>query len=212
MKKIILIITAVALIINFSNAQENNTDSRDQMHLGIKIGANLSNVYDAQGQEFNADPKFGFVAGGFIAIPIGKYLGVQPEVLFSQKGFQATGTILGSSYNFTRTTNYIDVPLLVQLKPSEFITLMAGPQFSYLIKQTDVFVNSIYSEVQQQEFKNDNLRRNILCFLGGVDLNYNHLVIGLRAGWDVQNNNGDGTSDTPRYKNVWYQATIGCRF
>ena len=27
----------------------------------------------------------------------------------------------------------------------------------------------------------------------------------------IQNNNGDGTSATPRYKNVWYQATIGLR-
>jgi hypothetical protein len=34
----------------------------------------------------------------------------------------------------------------------------------------------------------------------------------LRGSWDLKNNNGDGTSTTPRYKNVWYQATVGYRF
>jgi hypothetical protein len=35
----------------------------------------------------------------------------------------------------------------------------------------------------------------------------NNIVIGARAGWDLLNNKGDGTSTTPRYKNMWYQAT-----
>ena len=29
---------------------------------------------------------------------------------------------------------------------------------------------------------------------------------------DIQNNNGDGTSTTPRYKNVWFQGTLGFKF
>jgi hypothetical protein len=37
-------------------------------------------------------------------------------------------------------------------------------------------------------------------------------VLSARSGWDVQRNNGDGTSSIPRYKNVWFQATIGYRF
>lgn len=147
-----------------------------------------------------------------MSIPIGTYFGIQPELLFSQKGFQATGRILGSTYKFTRTTSYIDVPLLFLIKPSEFISLVVGPQYSYLIKQTDVFANASTSIDQETEFENDNVRKNTLCFTGGVDINMKHIVLSGRAGWDIQNNNGDGTSTTPRYKNVWYQATIGYRF
>ncbi len=210
MKKIFLIIGAVTTMANFSSAQE--TDLRERLHFGLKAGTNYSNVYDTEGEEFQADPKLGLAAGAFMAIPIGKYLGIQPEVLFSQKGFKATGRILGSNYQFTRTTSFIDVPLLVSFKPSEFITIMAGPQYSYLIKQRDVFANASTSILQEQEFENDNIRRNILCLTGGADLTLKHFVLGVRLGWDIQNNNGDGTSTTPRYKNVWYQATVGYRF
>lgn len=211
MKKIILIILSAAFASNLV-AQENETDLRKKLTFGLKAGVNYSNVYDSEGEDFNADPKLGLAAGIFLAIPIGKYLGVQPEVLFSQKGFRATGRILGNTYSFTRTTNYIDVPLFITFKPSEFISILGGPQYSYLTNQKDVFANASTTIEQEKEFENDNIRKNTLCFVGGADINLKHIVLSGRAGWDVQNNNGDGSSTTPRYKNVWYQATIGYRF
>ena len=212
MKKISLLIVVVAFMVNYSNAQENRSSSANQIQFGLKVGANYSNVYDAKGDQFNADPKFGLATGAFLSIPIAKYFAFQPEVLYSQKGFQATGRILGSDYDFTRTTTFIDVPLLLAVKPSSLVTILVGPQFSYLVKQKDVFANSSTTINQQQEFENENIRRNLLCFLGGLDFNLNNMVLGARVGWDISNNNGDGTSSTPRYKNVWYQATLGFRF
>lgn len=212
MKKILLMIFTIFLINYPGNAQENSADNRENLQFGLKIGSNYSNVYDTKGEEFKADPKFGVAAGLFIAIPIGKYIGIQPEILLSQKGFRGTGMILGNSYELTRTTNYLDIPLLFQLKPGRFFTLLAGPQYSYLLSQKDVFANATSSIEQEQEFENDNIRKNTFGFLGGFDINYNHLVVGLRVGWDIFKNNGDGTSTTPRYKNIWYQGTIGYRF
>lgn len=211
MKKIILVIAVVGLMISNIKAQENGTDYREKAQFGLKAGMNISNVYDSKGEEFRADGKFGLAGGIFGEIPIGKYFGIHPEILFSQKGFQASGKILGSTYTFTRTTNFIDVPLMLTLKPSEFFTIMAGPQYSYLLKQTDVFANATTSIAQEQEFVNENIRKNLFCFTGGFDVNIKHIVVSLRAGWDITNNNGDGTSTTPRYKNVWYQGTIGFR-
>ena len=212
MKKIILTIAAVTSLIASSKAQDNETDFREKFTFGLKAGINYSNVYDSQGEEFRADPKFGLAAGIFVAIPIGKYFGIQPEALISQKGFSATGRILGNTYKFTRTTTYLDVPLFFALKPSEFITILGGPQYSYLLKQSDVFANASTSIAQETEFVNDNIRKNTFGLAVGVDINLKHIVLGARAGWDVTNNNGDGTSTTPRYKNAWYQATIGYRF
>jgi len=200
-----------ALMVNSVSAQS-STDSREEIAIGVKVGANYSNVYDSQGEEFQADPKFGLAGGVFVTIPIGKYIGVQPELLFSQKGFQGSGSVLGSEYNFTRTTNYLDIPLLFAFKPTPIITILAGPQYSYLMKQRYQFESAVMSIDQQEEFENENIRKNILCFLGGVDFNLSNLVIGTRVGWDLQNNNGDGTSTTPRYKNMWYQGTIGFKF
>jgi hypothetical protein len=205
MKKIILIIAGMLSITYGAIAQ-------DQPAFGLKVGANYSNVYDSKGEDFEADGKFGLAAGAFLSIPFGKYIGIQPEVLFSQKGFRSTGTMFGTRYDLKRTTSYIDVPLLLAIKPAESITFLAGPQFSFLVKQRDTFNSPTANYAQEEEFENDNLRKNTLCFTGGIDINLDHTVIGLRTGWDLQNNNGDGASSTPRYKNVWAQATIGYRF
>jgi len=217
MKKAILMIAMVTLTVTSSYAQSEpsamtTSSNRDKLFFGLKIGTNYSNVYDSQGQDFVADAKFGIAGGGFVSIPIGTYFGIQPEVLFSQRGYKSTGSFLGSSYSMTRTTDYLDIPILVAFKPIESVSILFGPQFSYLLKQKDDFTGGSISADQEQTYTNDNYRKNTFCLTGGVDLNVDHLVIGLRAGWDVNNNNGDGTSTTPRYKNMWYQATVGYRF
>lgn len=213
MKKIILLLLTVTLVSNFSFAQDElRIDYRERFMFGLKLGANYSNVYDSQGESFQANPKFGLATGIFIAIPINIIFGLQPEVLFSQKGFQANGSFLGSPYNLTRTTNYIDIPLLFAVKASSFVTILAGPQYSYLISQKNVFKNATTSIEQEKEFDRDPIRKNMLCITGGLDVTLKHIVIGARIGWDIQNNRGDGTSTTPRYKNTWLQATLGYRF
>jgi hypothetical protein len=212
MKKTILSIAIFTSLIYNSKAQDNASPVDDRFRVGLKAGTNYSNVYDSQGASFVANPKYGFAAGGFLCIPLIPFIGIQIEGMYSQKGFQATGELLGSSYNFTRTSDFIDIPLFVTLKPIRFLTLMAGPEFSYLTKQTDVFANATTTIQQEQQFENDDLRKNLMSFVAGVDINLNHLVLGGRLGWDLQNNNPDGTSTTPRYKNTWYQFTLGVRF
>jgi hypothetical protein len=207
MKKYTLLIIALCLVTGIGYAQDN----RSTIGFGPKVGINMANVYDTEGEEFTADSKLGLAAGIFISIPIGTYFGIQPEVLYSQKGFKATGSVLGSNYSFDRTLNYIDVPLLIAIKPVKILTILAGPQYSYLISKKDEFNSSALSTVQQDEFENDNIRKNTFCVIGGADININRLILGARFGWDLYKNNGDGTSTTPRYKNVWYQGTIGFR-
>jgi len=189
-----------------------NTDNRNKFAFGIKAGVNLSNVYDEKGEDFVAKNKFGLVTGAFLIIPIGKIVGLQPEVLYAQKGFKSSGTFLGSNYELTRKTEFIDVPILVAIKPIEYITLLFGPQFSFLLKQTDTFTGGTITATQIEEFDNSNLRKNIFGLTGGTDINIDHFIVGLRLGWDVKNNDGEGNSTTPRYKNMWYQATVGYKF
>jgi hypothetical protein len=200
------------LIASSAAAQDLSTDRRGKIVAGVKAGLNYSNVYNSQTEEFRANERFGFAGGLFLSIPLGTFLGVQPEILLSQKGFKGEGVLIGSGYTLKRTTTYIDIPLQVALKPSEYITILAGPQYSYLIKQKDVIGNSDVSYAQEQEINNQNIRKNIFGFVAGLDININPIVIGARAGWDITTNHGDGTSEIPRYKNTWLQATLGYRF
>jgi hypothetical protein len=210
MKKSFIIISSLCFFLATTLvAQTTDTDPRENLSFGIKAGINHSNVWDEQGQDFKADPRFGFAGGVFLGVPIGKYLGFQPEILFSQKGFQASATLLGTSYSFSRTTSYIDIPLQLQVKPTEYLTILLGPQYSYLMNQKDVYSFGTNSSAQEQEFQNENIRKNTLGFVVGADVTIQHIVISGRMGWDFQTNNGDGTSSTPRYKNKWLQLTIG---
>lgn len=220
MKKIILAIVAATLIANVSSAQVESEfdldfepmDLRDQVTVGFKAGVNFSNVYDTQGEEFEYESKVGFAGGVFLAIPLGTYLGIQPEVLYSKKGFNSTGSVLGSYYEFKRTSDWLDIPLFLSIKPSSTLTLLGGPQFSYLLDGKYDFNGGIISGGLVEELENDDVRDNILGLVGGLDLTLDNVVISGRVGWDLKENNEDGNSNTPRYKNTWLQFTFGFRF
>lgn len=208
MKKIALI-TAVFMSLTYIAKAQDETDNREKFQMGAKLGGSYANVYDDKGDQFKADPKIGLTGGVFFMIPIGKYFGLHPEIMYTQKGFKGGGNLLGFRYDLARTSSFLDIPIFFELKPSEFITIMAGPQYSYLISQRDVFTSSAVSYTQEQEFKNDDIRKNIFGFAAGVDINLRHIVLGGRIGWDIQSNAANGSSFTPRYKNVCSQFTIG---
>ncbi|MDB5272415.1 MAG: hypothetical protein JWO58_782 [Chitinophagaceae bacterium] len=219
MKHILTAATLLLLSMTSVFAQDNEFDTRENFEVGFKAGANLSNVYDEKADNFVANDKVGFVGGVFFSIPINKFLGIQPEVLFEQKGFQSTRTYSGGpflpdySVKYSTTTNHIDIPLQLQIKPTNFLTIVVGPQYSFVLSKVDKKTDSNgNSNSDTTSYNNDNIRRNILGAVGGVDINIDHLVLSGRAGWDLQDNNGDGTNSNPRYKNAWYQLTVGVKF
>jgi hypothetical protein len=189
-----------------------NRDARTSFQFGFKAGANYSNIYDVTSENFAADYKFGIAGGIFMSIPIGKYLGVQPEFLYSEKGYESSGSIEGSDFDNTYTAKYLDIPLHLQLKPNEVVTVLFGPQFSFLLDKDNDFSNSFLTEDQEQEINNIDITKFTFGLSGGLDFNFGHVVLGGRAGWDLTQNDGEGTTVSPRYRNMWYQATLGFRF
>src|SRR5690554_6897416 len=112
MKKIILFTALITSTAFFTNAQ----DARDQFKFGVKGGATLSNVYDSKGEEFDADAKVGYTAGLTLDIPLGEIFGIHPEVLITQKGYKGSGSLLFQNYSYSRTTTFLEIPLLVAIK------------------------------------------------------------------------------------------------
>jgi hypothetical protein len=105
----------------------------------------------------------------------------------------------------------ISGPILNWALPSPFLTIALGPQYSYLINEKNVYAFGANSIEQEQAFKNDNIRKNVLGLLTGIVLNFSNFIISPRVGWDIQTNHGDGSSSTPRYKNRWIQLTAGLK-
>lgn len=187
------------------------SDLRNRLFIGFKVGGNYSDVYDTYGENFIAKGKAGVVGGAFLSVPITTYVGLQVEGLFSQRGFSSTGTLFGDPYNLTRTSNYIDVPLFLTIKPARYFTFLVGPQYSYLVSEKNAFKNGTTTIAQEVAFDKDHSQQSTVCLVGGVDLNFWHVVVGARAGIDLQRNSTSNASATPRYKNSWVQLTVGYR-
>lgn len=192
-------------------AQKTTVDKRKDFRIGVKAGINVSNVYDEENNDYIADNKTGFAAGGFFAIPLGDFLGIQPEIMYSQKGFKATSSTILGDYDFTRTSTYLDIPLQLQIKPLPMLTFLFGPQFSYLLKTKNDFNGNI-STTQEEEINSDNYKKNVFGFVAGLDVNIENFVISGRAAWDISKTDTTGDSTKPRYKNQVLQFTVGYAF
>lgn len=210
-KYLILVMLFVSSLATQQIIAQDDMDLRDQVGFGLKAGINSSNLYDTKSENFTHDPKLGLAFGGFLSIPLGKVIGFQPELMYSQKGYKGSGNILVADYDYTRKTDYIDVPLQLQIKPAPFLTLLVGPQYSFLISKGIDFDAGSISVNQQNDIENNDIRKNTLGAVAGLDLNFSRVVLSGRFAWDLQHNDGDGTSTSPRYKNVVIQATLGVR-
>lgn len=191
--------------------QKIEAQNANKFHLGLRAGANFSNIIKSGDNDFSTEMKVGFNVAAFFEIPVVNGFGVQPEIQFSQKGYKATGTVLGSPYEYRVTTNYIEVPLLAKISFSKQFGMVLGPQFSFLTSTNTKFVtnNALYENNVNND--NSNLRKNLLGGVGGIEVSAANAIFSLRYSIDFQSNNGDGTSSTPKYKNQVLGLSVGFR-
>ncbi|MBD2769059.1 PorT family protein [Hymenobacter sp. BT664] len=190
MKKSAFIIASalVATAISSTQAQD--------IRFGLRAGANYSNLAGNVKNESIYNNKVGFLGGVMLNVPVAAdgFLSVQPEVLYSQKGFENKPTeftsILGTKQTREGTVNYnyLDVPVLLKINAGGFI-VEAGPQYSYLISandQTRVTTTSASGgspTTTEAQNKRDvsGLNRNELGYLAGLGYQaQNGLSLNLR--------------------------------
>lgn len=182
---------------------------KDDISFGIKAGANISNIIKDGDKDFKTAFKPGFNAALFLEIPIIKEFSVQPELQYSQKGYKATASVLGIPYEYRVTTNYIEIPILAKLKTSNQFAIVVGPQYSFLTSTNTKFITPNSTLENNVKNDNDNLKKNLLGGIAGVELNTGNSLLTLRYSLDLQSNNGDGTSTTPKYKNQVISLSLG---
>jgi hypothetical protein len=102
-----------------------------QTTLGVKGGINIANVStNITDIEELVDSKTGFVGGAFATFGLGSLFALQPELLYSQKGFKAEE----SGAEAQLGVNYFEIPVLLKaqfklamLRPA----IYAGPVVSF---------------------------------------------------------------------------------
>ncbi len=211
MKKLFL--TTICSCLLAASTQAQHLQSGKGAYLGFKAGLNVSNVIKSGESDFKSRFKPGLAAGIFVDIPISEAFSFAPELVYSQKGYQSSGTILGGDYDYKVTTNFVDVPLLAKFWVTEGINLTVGPQVSFLLSTTESFKSGTQEFRNTIEEKNKNLKKSL--FGGVIGLGYElggQLGINARYALDFQKNNADGSSEVPEYKNQVIQLGLTYQF
>ncbi|MGG5207581.1 porin family protein [Chryseobacterium sp. MIQD13] len=224
MKKLFLGLAVAAGMMTF--AQETQTQEtktvnpepikkeKQPIRFGIKAGGN-SSYFSEQKLSLN-NQKIGFHAGVLVNIPLSQKFSLQPEVLYNQLGAKSvisstdvtTGdTNIKTKSDYKTTMNYISVPLMVQMRPTEKFYIEAGPEFSYFINgknsgnstisTTTGGVTTTQSVSNSEDINKDTVNKfNLGLGLGlGYDITQN---IGINARYinsltDMRNQKPEGT-------------------
>lgn len=191
------------------------------VRFGVKAGANLSNL---SGDLVNQDQyknRFGFQGGVMVNFGLGDIISIQPEVLYSQKGFKYADqqyTLLGNTYRNTGSVryDYLDVPVLVRVRAAG-IFFEVGPQYSYLMNvsadRTQTLNGNVVGNAGSGTSNLDNVQRNELGYVGGLGFQAsNGVMLGVRytgAFTDFAKNNNYSNDEFRNARNSTFQAYVG---
>jgi hypothetical protein len=175
-----------------------------QLNFGIKAGTNITKI---DGKSFDEEFKYGYLAGGFVEIGLGKKIAIQPEVLFNQYQTKVSSEFSDIYENAANDVtngnvklNYLSIPLMLNYKAGKLLTLQAGPQYSILLdKNKDLLQNG------QDAFKSGDF-----SMAGGATINLGKLklngryVVGLNSINDIDNQDS--------WKSQAIQLSLGLAF
>ena len=215
MKKLLLSASAALLVAAVAPAAH-----AQGVRFGVKAGANLSNL---SGDLVNQDQyknRWGFQGGIMVNFGLGDIVSIQPEVLYSQKGFKYADqqfTVLGNTYRNTGNVryDYLDVPVLVRVRAAG-IFFEVGPQYSYLMnvstnREQTLNGNNV-GNAGTGTTNLDNVRRNELGYVGGLGYQAsNGVMLGVRytgAFTDFAKDNYSN-NDFRNARNSTFQAYVG---
>jgi len=192
MKKFInthLSIVVCSFLIFFSfagNAQEQEVSGEmlPTAKFGIKGGLNLANLYIDNVKDQNV--KAGLVGGFFAKLPISTGLSIQPELLYSNKGAQATydnGFQGQGVYRFN--LNYIELPLTLVVNVVKNFNIHFGGYAAYLASANIKNVKE-GNIVGFTDLNESNFNRLDYGLVGGLGMDVNRVGFGMRYNYGLR--------------------------
>ncbi len=107
--------------------QNHNIFSRSpNSGIGIKGGVNFASVHGSDKDKFgDVNSHTSFHAGIFAQFGFGEFFSLQPEVLYSRKGFERQDSV----YRF----DYLEVPVLAVFNITDNFSVHLGPQVGVMV-------------------------------------------------------------------------------
>ena len=185
------LLTVVLSVLIFSAAHSQG------FHLGVKGGVNMNKL---TGKSFKDEFTYGYHLGGFAEIGFGKKFSIQPEVVFNQFK-QDTTSKFSEVYKLDNVSNvklnYLSIPILLNYRASNFLSLQAVPQFGILMDQNTRLVQN----------GKDAFKKGDLSMLAGVQLKFSSVRIYGRYAVGLSNLNDIDNQD--KWKSQSFQIGVG---
>lgn len=141
---------------------------------GVKGGANISTISKERSWD-DTNSRVGYYVGLYMHAPVNHIFSIQPEVFYNSIGVKYEN----GKTSHTLGLNYISVPIMFQFEPIPKLYFEAGPQFSFLVGNSDR--NKVDDVVTIKKYRN-NSNYNSFDLGIGVGLGYriNNITIGAR--------------------------------
>ncbi|MBS7785929.1 PorT family protein [Flavobacterium sp. CYK-55] len=129
MKKITL--CALLCFSLFVHAQDKTVR---KTRFGLKAGLNISSLR-VSGVRLKGDLSYkaGFHIGGMMQVSLSKDFLMQPELMFSNQGYNYEERTGAAKYSKVGNINYLALPVMFVYYPIKNLSLEAGPQLSFLL-------------------------------------------------------------------------------
>jgi hypothetical protein len=201
-----------------------------QLNYGINAGLNrstwkgdavgsLQNLVELSNGIITTSPRNGFYAGGFLEMPLGGKISLQPGVYYSQKGYALKGNLVTDKFDFLGVTaraqlqsHYIDIPLVLKAEVAPGLQVYAGPQLSYLVKN-DLRMDAGllgFSIVNTNMDVTEQFNRADIAVTGGASYTFDNGFL-INAGYDHGLSRLDKNSNFKSY-NRTFKVGVGFRF
>jgi hypothetical protein len=172
-------------------------------HFGPKVDVNYSTI---KGNGLQNKFSLGFQAGGFAEYNITKHWAIQPELLYTWSGYKKGGDFLTYYNNYGRSAASekinlasVSVPLLVRYNLNKTLSILAGPQYSYLIYDDEDLLKN-----DRQAFTNSEISANL-----GVQVNLDK--VGFYARYNKGLTDINDVDDRYDWKSSHIQVGIAVR-
>lgn len=204
--------------------------TKAQITYGVQAGAtianwkgdalqSLNNVVDLSNGFITTKSKTGFLIGGYVNIPVSDKISFEPGLQYAQKGYTMQGDLkidalkfLGVNASAKVEANYIDVPLLLKAEVAKGLSIYAGPQLSYLVKN-NLHLNASVLGINLYNNKidiTDNFNRVDMGLAGGIGYKFDN-GFNIKAGYDYGLSKLDKNDNFKAYNRV-AKISVGFSF
>jgi hypothetical protein len=182
---------------------------------GVQGGINISNVSFTAGDPEEGVPDFKSrtlpVFGAFVARDFNEKVGLQIDVLYSQKGTKASITDGIDTFTFEATVHYIEVPVLIRANfpgsGSMKGRVFGGPSFAFDVSDdTKTTFNGVeFDDEEETEFKSTDFG-----FVIGGAVQFGKVFVDVRYNWGLINIVDDDSGDEAKTRT--FSIMVGFQF